>query len=109
MPPKRKTTNFWDVAMRAIDRGQFPLFAIWSLALLALVRVSRSFLERYLLNYAIWGWVLWLVTLGGWLVHVRWLRRKYSEEIDRLSEEKKSLQEQLAGRKLSSSKRKKKK
>ncbi len=109
MAGKKKGSNFWDVAMKAIDRGQFPLFALWSVLLVVLLRVSSRSLERWLEHYVVWGWGLWFVTLGGWLLHVRWLRKKYLAEIDRLSDEKKKLQELLARRKLPSSKGRKKK
>jgi hypothetical protein len=49
------------------------------------------------------GWILAIVFAGGWVWNVRYLRRIHKNEMTRVADEKKSLQNQLHGQGMTSS------
>lgn len=100
--------NAWgmlsDVLRFAIDRGQFIPVAI--LILLVPLVYGLTPEQRFLLlmsigdtfkDYSSMGWILGLLILAGWIAHNRWVSRLHKEEVGRISDEKKELQDRLIG------------
>lgn len=107
--------GFWhaarDVLVASINKGQFPIAALWVLALVMILRmpqekdaelVFRVFdgIERRMLL----GYLIALVAVVGWFSHARYQRRIIKDEMDRLAELRNELQRAQIGDNVKSSK-----
>lgn len=103
---ENRQINIWamirDTLIASMNKGQLPLMAV---ILIILVLVSKldakeaaNILNKIidlLVKGSILGYALFGITLLGWFVHVKVQRRIFSSEINRLSEERTTLQEKL--------------
>ena len=107
--------NVWGmiqyIAIAAINKGQIiPLGVLLALLILFLKLPTERAAEilKDLINlfetYHILVWIFSVLLLIGLLYNGKRLRRNHAQEIERLSEEKKQLQQLLAKKKLSTSK-----
>ena len=96
------------VLVAAMNKGLFVPACVFFLVLVMLLKTPESYfptLWNALGSYSFWGYILAVLTLTGWGMNVRYLRRVHHNEMTRVSGEKKQLQEQLAGRQLPSTDR----
>ena len=99
-----------DIVICAIDRGQLPTLLCCAFVLILLIRIPSdqlgTLLEevgKRLANGEAISWILLPVFILGWFFHTRWMRKKFTQEYERIGKEKSALQEQLSGVKLKSS------
>ena len=93
---------FRDILVASLNKGQFPIAVVlvifvvifWRLPPTDLKSILVDFLNRFENNYIL-GWALFIVTLFGWYFHNRYVRKVHSNEINRILQEKKDLQELL--------------
>lgn len=106
--------NFWGflekVLVASLNKGQLIGMTIALIFIILIIKIPNDqilpFIEKLLdiskIN-SILGWILsGFVTFGAYLT-VRWQRRIHTKEIQRISREKKSLQEKLTQQQLPSS------
>ncbi|GGA28786.1 hypothetical protein [Dyella nitratireducens] len=101
---------FRDIFVAALNKGQLLpvtmsfglLIWLWRMDASALPGVWYDF-RALLLRHEIVGYVLWIVTLLGWIAHARFVKGTTDAESGRIGKEKTSLQEKLAARSFSSS------
>lgn len=100
-----------DVFVTSINKGQFPIAILALVISIYCVRVPPDVLAEHgrevfvgLKNGYLVGYVLFIMTVGGWWSHAKGLRRKHYEELDRIAPEKTELQKKLLGNKVKSSK-----
>ena len=106
--------NFWGflerVLVAALNKGQLIGMTIALIFIIVIIKIPNDqilpFIEKLLditkIN-SILGWVLsGFITFGSFLT-VRWQRRIHTKEIQRISKEKKILQEKLINQSLPSS------
>lgn len=99
-----------DIFVTSINRGQLPvlglivvtLLMIWKMPGDAVSALAEEVLHS-LQNGDLWGYVLFVLTLGGWYSHAKRMRKMFSNEAERIGTEKSRLQEQLVGRNYKSS------
>lgn len=106
--------NVWgwlrDVLIASMDRGQLPGMTIAVILIILFIRYPSDEIPELidkLLNISnlnrILGWIVaGVVVFGGYLV-TRWLKITHTKEIQRISDEKKELQQQLSNNKLPTS------
>lgn len=91
-----------DVLIASLDKGQFIIAGLillvgiylWRLPEKDISSFGENLLSRFEANY-LWGWFLFIILAAGWYIHVRYINKIYTRELDRISEEKNKLQEQL--------------
>ncbi len=91
-----------DVLIASMSNGLF-LIAVMALVIVTFVyrlpdTELRSFAKdvyRAWKDLSIIGWVLWLISCGIWLFHVRFISKRSNKEIIRLAGEKDKYQKQL--------------
>lgn len=106
--------NFWGflekVLVASLNKGQLIGMTIALIFIILIIKIPNDqiipFIEKLLdiskIN-SILGWILsGFVTFGSFLT-VRWQRRIHTKEIQRISNEKKILQEKLINKRLPSS------
>ena len=109
-----KTINFWqmvrDVLIASMSKGQFPLALFGLFLMLIILKMPSdqvSVLAFELINdlksLNLIGIILCPLTLFGWFVHIRWQRRIFSSEIDRISGERNHYQQKLIDGNINSS------
>ena len=99
-----------DVLVASINKGQFPIAILGMIILTMIARMPEQevaklvfvILER-LTSGSLLGYILWLVTITGWAFHARYQRKIISDEMERLSQERTSLQKQQLGNSIKSS------
>lgn len=110
------STNGWDalrdILIASLNKGQF-LFALIALIVIVLIyRIPQKDLSDLVdkildlfktLHYL--GWVTSLILSFSWYQSSKMLRKAHSDEMTRVSKEKKELQENLLNKKLPSSNR----
>jgi len=93
-----------DVVIHAMDKGQLlPLFVaviiisvVWRLPEESLTELATQVWQNLLSVYLL-GWVLCIAAVCGWASHYRWIAARHANEIDRISNERNSVQQKLAG------------
>lgn len=111
-------TNIWgmirDIGIASLNKGQFPLALVGAIIIILIVKMpsveTSAFLHSILngfKSFSILGWGLSFALSIGWVIHAKSLRRTFSKEIERISGEKKRLQEEVAKRKLQTTKKRK--
>lgn len=109
--------NFWgmmrDVLISSLNKGQFPIALVGLIIVIIVLRMPEDkigelafrilelFREMHIL-----GWVLSAILTLGWFFNVKALRRLHTNEVTRVSDEKKDLQGRLIGKEISSSSKK---
>lgn len=100
-----------DVLIAAMNKGQLPTLILmfiggviaWRLPPEDLSKLVSRIVGR-LEDWTLVGWLLFILALVGWYLHSRKMRREFTGEYDRIGNEKSRLQQQVAGKKLASSK-----
>jgi len=100
-----------DIFVAAINKGQLPVLGIILVILLMLYRmppqditaVAQKALD-HLISLELLGYLLSLLTIVGWFLHARYLRREQTKEYDRIGREKSEAQNKAAGKNFPSSK-----
>jgi hypothetical protein len=110
--------NIWGflttVLMGGLNKGQLFGMAIVVIFIIFAIRIPgediivlvRNIFDISNINSTL-GWILSVFTTFGGFFIVRWQRRIHTKEIQRISNEKKLLQEKLTTKELSSSNNKK--
>lgn len=108
--------NMWgffrDVTIKAINRGQLPILLVCAMLIIYLIKLpadamidlSVKIADR-LSGWHYWGWCIAIVSVFGWYYTNRRQRHLHTEEMRRISNEKKKLQEMLSKKQLQSSNR----
>ena len=89
---------FRDLGLRMIDKGQWAAFIAGIIIFTFVVRVDSDELlsqARELFSWTTLPWVLFLLSIIGWYVHVRFVDNTTKGENQRLGIEKANLQERL--------------
>lgn len=101
-----------DVLVASINKGQFPLALsalIFIVMILKMPQRDVSALVFRLLDAAeargVAGWIFGVIMVGVWYIHTRSLRRSCAAELDRISNERNSLQSRTLGKLVKSSER----
>lgn len=101
---------FRDMVVASIDHGQFPLMFVFLLSIIFISKLPNddvSVLARELFESVTKGEMVFLfcflITVAGWVLHVKLIKKNFEREYKRIGREKSELQEKLMGRKLKSS------
>lgn len=93
--------------------GYAVLASLFILLFIVFLRFSRGDLKTLIydlgnafVNYNKLGWILFFISIFLMERRMKRLRRIHAEEMDRVSEEKRFLQEKLTGQKMSNTKKK---
>jgi len=106
--------NIWgmlrDVAIASLNKGQFPMAIVGGLFFTTLLKMDSAEVTRLVFetlnlfkSFHLVGWGLSGVSILGWYLNSKWLWGMHRDEIERISQEKKELQQHLTGKNLSSS------
>ncbi len=94
----------------SINKGQFPIAAVSLIFIVALIKMPQGDVTKVMLRFlelaengAIAGYILAAAILGGWFFHARFQRRKFMQEMERLSSERTRLQTTALGGRIKSS------
>lgn len=107
--------NFWgmiqNVLIASLNKGQFLGAFVGLIFLIMIIKLTPEDTNKLLLeifemfgNKYYIGWALGAISSFGWYISTKRLRRIHQKEIDRISQEKKTLQEKVTDKKLTSSK-----
>lgn len=104
---------FRDIIVGAMNKGQLLPVTLALVLLLIVARMDPKDLPslgikvlELLHAHEMIGYGLWAATVVGWVVHARFVKGTTDAESGRIGKEKTGLQEQLAGRKFTSSRKK---
>lgn len=112
--PNPYQPNMWGALQNAVNnstnKGQLPVMGAIVLLSIILLRIpseklydlSKDVIHEFA-NYHLLGWFLALLELVGFFILSKKSRKDFSDEMTRVSSEKKKLQEQIHGKKLGSS------
>jgi len=117
MGKKNKTPakiNFFrmvrDVFIASMSKGQFPLAITGIILMLMIIKMPSEDVSKLVfklidltVNMKIIGYVISFFTTIGWYFHSKFQRRTFTDEINRISEERNELQKQLLGKRIKSS------
>lgn len=106
--------NFWgmvrDIIIASINKGQFLLMGGWLIIFVLILKVDSNEASHLLRNFKtllidlrILGWSLSGITIVGWYFNLKFVRRSFHREMNRISREKKEYQEKQLGYKLDTS------
>lgn len=103
---------FRDIIIAALNKGQLIptvlglgfLIWVWRVDPNELGVLGSQFLTL-IKSHQVVGYVLWVITTIGWVIHARVVKGTTDAESGRIGKEKTRLQEQLAGRTFPSSRR----
>lgn len=91
-----------NVVIKAMSNGWLPVLLIPAFFIVIFWLVPDSDKKQLLENiiekhFVAWGgWFTSVLVLVGWHLHVKWVRLKYENEIERQAEQKTELQKKLA-------------
>ena len=93
-----------DIFVTSINRGRLPVLGLIVTALLVLSRIPAEELAK-LMNEVIfslkrgelWAYVVCMVLAIAWYFHARAMRRAFSDEAQRIGQEKSRIQSKAAG------------
>lgn len=91
-----------DILVASLNKGQFPIAGVLLIFVIIFWRLPENELsiflnnsfDRFENNYII-GWCLFVISLIGWYIHYRYVNKIHQKEMDRVTQEKERLQEQL--------------
>lgn len=99
-----------DIVIVSINKGQLPILAVCAIVVIILLRLPpQSLLTltnrvfELLEKGVLWSYMIIAILVLMYFYHVRLLRKTFSDEAERIGNEKSDLQEQLANRKFKSS------
>lgn len=106
--------GFWtmirDVLIAALNKGQFPLAMLGVIVIVMVMKMPGedvSKLANKLLDgfrdYTLVGWFSAPAALLAWALHAKLQRSQWTQEMDRVTNERNRLQERLLGKSLESS------
>jgi len=111
---EERKLNLWaairDILIASINKGQLPLAGVILFLLILAAKMPSEqagkllfellglFVKGYLL-----GWVLFVVTLFSWFIHVKIQRKTITNEMSRIGDEKTQLQKKLIPHSIESS------
>lgn len=107
--PSQHKTNLYDVFIRAIDKGQLPLFGMFVLLVVIAALIPKDTLSEIILT-TFKNLPAYLGYIGSVLISLVWyrssknMRRQHAQELERIGKEKTFLQNLIAGQKHPSSK-----
>lgn len=103
---------FRDIVVTSMNRGQLPVLGMIAVAMLLIWRLPEEKAGELVFSILaalgqgeLWAYVFLVLTIGGWYLHSKWMRKMFSAETKRIGREKSDLQSQLAGEKFKSSDR----
>ena len=98
------------VLLASIEKGQFAVAVLGIVAVVMLLKMQSSDVGRLALqlldaagHQAALGYLCAASMLVGWTLHVRYLRRQFVMEIDRVSLERNDAQARCLGSRITSS------
>lgn len=101
---------FRDIVVTSMNRGQLPILGVLALVMMLLWKLNEQDAAKLVFQLFealragdLWGYVLLVLSLVGWYLHLRAQRRMFMEETKRIGREKSDLQSQLHGFTLDSS------
>lgn len=101
---------FRDIVVASINKGQLPILGVLSVFLLILWRIPERDLSNIVLKIVdhliageLFSYILLAVTCSGWFVHSKAARTHYTNEINRVTQEKSRLQNELVKKRFKSS------
>lgn len=93
-----------------MNKGQLPILGVLAIIALVIWRMPENEITPMLksigqrmVEFELLSYPLLLVSLTGWFLHARNMRKRFSEEYKRIGREKSDLQRQLTGLDLQSS------
>lgn len=93
---------FRDIAINAMNTGQFPFFCMFIIALIILFRVDPQTLDSILLDvfnnikeYVITGYVLLLFTIVGVTIYIKALNKRHNKQVNERNKIIESLKDDL--------------
>ena len=100
----------WDIGVSSLNKGQFPIDIVGTVIIILVLKMTPQDSSKLVFeilnlfkNYYLIGWGTGGVVIMGWYFNSKHLRRIHSEEMTRVTEEKKELQQMLTNKKLPSS------
>jgi len=103
--PQYKVTwaeAFRDIVRDSMDRGQLPILFLFSTVFALIWKLDSkdslallSSIGTQLVNWYVYGYILFFISLVGWYVTAKMLRKMHFEECDRVGREKSDLQEKF--------------
>jgi p-aminobenzoyl-glutamate transporter AbgT len=93
---------FRDIIVASMDKGQLPILFLFGTVFALIWKLdgkdSLSLLSsvgNQLINWYIYGYILFFLSLVSWYITAKMLRKMHFEECDRVGKEKSDLQEKL--------------
>lgn len=100
-----------DIGLALINKGQAPILFVAAIFVVMLIRMPQEKVGELAddilstaVAWRVFGYGLWIVTMIGWVIHLKYVRKKTYDEQDRMGKEKSDLQGQLAKGTIKSSK-----
>lgn len=114
---QKKSINFWqmwkDVLIASLSKGQFPVALIGLIILVIIIKMPNEDISKLVFKIiddiktnVILSFFISPFLVIGWFFHVRWQRKMYRDEIQRISDARNDIQKHLIGPKMTSSERK---
>lgn len=98
------------MVIASMNKGQLPILGVLAIIALVIWRMPETEITPMLksigekmVKFELLSYPLLLVSLTGWFLHARSMRRRFSEEYKRIGREKSELQRQLTSLDLQSS------
>jgi len=112
----RNRPNFWgflqNVLIAALNKGQLLGMFFGLIILIIIIKIPNEQIPELIKDLtniskinSILGWILGVITTFGGYVLIRWQKHIHTKEIQRISQEKKRLQEKLTNSNLPTSKK----
>ena len=98
-------TAIRDVFIHSMNKGQLPVFLLGAFMILTIWKMPEDdvglFVKTLFSKETPWfgpiGYILWLVTIIGWLAHFKIMRNHYVNEITRIADERNKHQKESVG------------
>ena len=109
---KQKPIGMWetvrDVLMASMKTGQFPLALGGLIFIIIVIRMPSADVSKLMFDIlskvepggSLFGIPLSGGCLTGWFIHVRWQRKKFAGELERMAKVRNQVQEAKLGEKL---------
>lgn len=106
--------NFWgmiqNILIASLNKGQFLIGFVGLIFLIMVLKLTqedtKNLLDSIILTFKDWhylGWIFGVFSTGGWYLGTKRLRHINAKEMNRISFEKKQLQQKVTNKKLRSS------
>ncbi|MEN9611908.1 MAG: hypothetical protein RLZZ628_2722 [Bacteroidota bacterium] len=99
-----------DIGVTSINKGQFPIAIIGAIIIILVLKMPSDDTSKlvfkvfsHFTTMHFLGWGISFISILGWYFSNRYQRRIHHQEMTRIAEEKKKLQEQKISKKLPSS------